>query len=79
MARVRRISLDLGNEGLKEESLDTIREAEQMMRDGASESHAIAMNSRTLRLHHEQARSEVHHCVRSRPQAACQVRESRRR
>lgn len=42
MGRTGRIPLDLGNEIPNEESLQAIREAEQMMCDGTGESYATA-------------------------------------
>ncbi|OUP39030.1 type II toxin-antitoxin system RelB/DinJ family antitoxin [Olsenella sp. An188] len=40
IGRTGRIPLDLGNEEPNEESLEAIREADQMMRDGSGESYA---------------------------------------
>lgn len=40
MGRTGRIPLDLGNEEPNEESLEAIREAERMMRDGTGESYS---------------------------------------
>lgn len=40
IGRTGRIPLDLGNEEPNEESLEAIREADQMMRNGSGESYA---------------------------------------
>lgn len=42
MGRTGRIPLDLGNEEPNEESLEAIREAERMMRDGTGESYSTS-------------------------------------